>query len=64
MVENERHISWLKKGIAQNFSLGLFPVFKEAALNLDGSVSAQLFALFFFFFVLVLFLRLMVSVVE
>lgn len=50
MVENERHISWLKKGIAQNFSLGLFPVFKEAALNLDGSVSAQLFALFFFLY--------------
>lgn len=57
MVAVERHISWLKKGIAQNFALGLFPVVKEAALNLDGSVSAQLFALFS---VLVLFLRLMV----
>lgn len=46
MVKNERHISWLKKGIAQNFALGLFPVIKEAALNLDRSASAQLFACF------------------
>lgn len=46
MVENEHHISWLKKGIAQNFALGLFLVVKEAALTLDGSVSAQLLACF------------------
>lgn len=49
-----------RQGIAQNFAFGLFPFVKEAS-NVGGSVPAKLFALFF---VLVLFLRLMVWVVE
>lgn len=36
-----------RQGIAHNVALGLFPVVKEAASNLDGSVAAQLLALFF-----------------
>lgn len=42
----------LRQGIAQNFALGLFPVVKEAASNLDVSQLSSLLCFLYWSYLL------------